>query len=79
MFVYAGLTIDWSGQNIYWTDTTTQRIEVARLDGSSRRTLIWQGLKKPKSIALDPKKGYLSITLLFSSTRLMYPNHWNQR
>lgn len=52
-----GLAIDWSAQNIYWTDTAAQRIEVARLDGSSRRTLLWQGLKKPKSIVLDPKKG----------------------
>ncbi|XP_059051324.1 low-density lipoprotein receptor-related protein 6 [Achroia grisella] len=54
-----GLAIDWSGHNIYWTDTALQRIEVARLDGSSRRTLIWQGLKKPKSITLDPKKGFM--------------------
>ncbi|XP_072942283.1 low-density lipoprotein receptor-related protein 6 [Epargyreus clarus] len=54
-----GLAIDWSGQNIYWTDTAAQRIEVARLDGSSRRALIWQGLKKPKSIVLDPRKGYM--------------------
>lgn len=50
--------IDWCGQNIYWCDATSQRIEVARLDGSSRRVLIWQGLKKPKSLALDPKRGY---------------------
>ncbi|XP_060800869.1 low-density lipoprotein receptor-related protein 6 [Amyelois transitella] len=54
-----GLAIDESAQNIYWTDTATQRIEVARLDGSSRRTLIWQTLKKPKSIALDPRKGFM--------------------
>lgn len=52
-----GLAIDWSSHNIYWTDGATQRIEVSRLDGSSHRTLIWQGLKKPKSIVLDPKKG----------------------
>ncbi|XP_073967199.1 low-density lipoprotein receptor-related protein 6-like [Choristoneura fumiferana] len=68
MGLVEGLTIDWSGQNIYWTDTTTQRIEVARLDGSSRRTLIWQGLKKPKSIALDPKKGYMYWSELGSKT-----------
>ncbi|XP_037297388.1 LOW QUALITY PROTEIN: low-density lipoprotein receptor-related protein 6-like [Manduca sexta] len=59
MGLVEGLAIDWAGQNIYWTDTATQRIEVARLDGSSRRALIWQGLKKPKSIVLDPKKGYM--------------------
>ncbi|XP_013174926.1 PREDICTED: low-density lipoprotein receptor-related protein 6 [Papilio xuthus] len=59
MGLVEGLAIDWSAQNIYWTDTSSQRIEVARLDGSSRRALIWQGLKKPKSIVLDPKKGYM--------------------
>lgn len=59
MGLVEGLAIDWSGQNIYWTDTATQRIEVARLDGSSRRALIWQGIKKPKSIVLDPKKGFM--------------------
>ncbi|KOB75178.1 Low-density lipoprotein receptor-related protein 6 [Operophtera brumata] len=64
-----GLAIDWSGQNIYWTDSATQRIEVARLDGSSRRALIWQGLKKPKSIVLDYKKGRAACTPWLSSTR----------
>ncbi|XP_026739011.1 low-density lipoprotein receptor-related protein 6 [Trichoplusia ni] len=54
-----GMAIDWSGQNIYWTDTATARIEVSRLDGSSRRALLWQALKKPKSIALDPRRGYM--------------------
>ncbi|CAB3228777.1 unnamed protein product [Arctia plantaginis] len=68
MGLVEGLAIDWSGQNIYWTDTATQRIEVARLDGSSRRALIWQGLKKPKSIALDPKKGYMYWSELGSKT-----------
>ncbi|XP_063530568.1 low-density lipoprotein receptor-related protein 6 [Cydia strobilella] len=68
MGLVEGLTIDWSGQNIYWTDSTTQRIEVARLDGSSRRTLIWQSLKKPKSITLDPKKGYMYWSELGSKT-----------
>ncbi|XP_022127447.2 low-density lipoprotein receptor-related protein 6 [Pieris rapae] len=68
MGLVEGLAIDWSGQNIYWTDTAAQRIEVARLDGSSRRTLIWQGLKKPKSIVLDPRKGYMYWSELGSKT-----------
>ncbi|CAF4853997.1 unnamed protein product [Pieris macdunnoughi] len=68
MGLVEGLAIDWSGQNIYWTDTAAQRIEVARLDGSSRRTIIWQGLKKPKSIVLDPRKGYMYWSELGSKT-----------
>lgn len=53
---FAGLALDWCGQNLYWIDSSV-RIEIAKLDGSYRRTLIWQGLKKAKSIALDPLKG----------------------
>lgn len=63
-----GLAVDWSGQNIYWTEAVTQRIEVSRLDGSSRRSLIWQGLKKPMRIVLDPKKGYMYWSEIGSKT-----------
>lgn len=52
-----GLAIDWLGNNLYWTDSSAQRIEMAKLDGSNRRALLWQGLRKPKSIALDPVEG----------------------
>ncbi len=31
-----GLAVDWRARNLFWTDTGTDRIEVARLDGSSR-------------------------------------------
>lgn len=33
------LAIDWMGGNLYFADSGTQRIEVSRLDGSSRRVL----------------------------------------
>ncbi|XP_032511733.2 low-density lipoprotein receptor-related protein 6 [Danaus plexippus] len=68
MGLVEGVAIDWSAQNIYWTDTAAHRIEVARLDGSSRRAIMWQGLKKPKSIALDPRKGYMYWSELGSKT-----------
>lgn len=32
-----GLAIDWHARNLYWTDTGTDRIEVCRLDGTSRK------------------------------------------
>lgn len=52
-----GISVDWLGHNIYWADSETNRIEVARLDGSNRRVLIWENLRHPKALALDPAKG----------------------
>ena len=31
-----GIAVDWVGRNLFWTDSGTDRIEVAMLDGSSR-------------------------------------------
>ena len=45
--------------NIFWADAVAQRIEVARLDGSSRRILLWKGIEEPKNLILDPRKGFL--------------------
>jgi len=36
-----GVAIDWVARNIYWTDTGTDRIEVARLNGKHRRVIIF--------------------------------------
>lgn len=38
----AGVAVDWVHDNLYWTDAGVRRIDVSRLDGSWRRTLIWQ-------------------------------------
>ena len=51
-----GMEIDWISRNLYWTDRGLNTIEVSRLDGSSRRTLI-ANLSKPRAIALDPVLG----------------------
>ena len=32
-----GIAVDWVARNLYWTDTGTDRIEVARLTGASRK------------------------------------------
>lgn len=50
-----GLAIDKVGRNIYWTDTGTNRIEVARLDGTMRKLLIKDGLDEPRAIVLDER------------------------
>lgn len=52
-----GIAVDWSALNIYWADPATNRIEVSRLTGSSRRVLIWKNVDEPHSIALDPSEG----------------------
>ena len=52
-----GLAIDWLGDNLYWTDTGLDRIEVSRLDGTHRKILISDGLEEPRAIVLHPVKG----------------------
>jgi len=52
-----GLAIDHVGRNIYWTDAGTKAIEVGRLDGTSRRVLIKDGLDQPRAIALAERNG----------------------
>ncbi|XP_017772684.1 PREDICTED: low-density lipoprotein receptor-related protein 6 [Nicrophorus vespilloides] len=58
-----GLAVDWVAFNIYWADPAAHKIEVARLDGSSRRVLLWGDLNvEPHSIAIDPQEGYMYWT-----------------
>ena len=52
-----GLAVDWVARNLYWTDNGTDRIEVSRLNGSSRKVLISENLDEPRAIALDPARG----------------------
>jgi hypothetical protein len=54
-----GIAVDWIGRNLYWTDTGTDRIEVARLNGTSRKILISENLDEPRAICLDPERGYV--------------------
>ncbi|KAG9334403.1 hypothetical protein JZ751_008153 [Albula glossodonta] len=49
-----GLACDWLGRKLYWTDSETNRIEVANLDGTFRKVLFWQDLDQPRAIALNP-------------------------
>ena len=52
-----GLAVDWMGQNLYWVESNLDQIEVARLNGSFRRTLVAVDLESPRAIALDPRYG----------------------
>lgn len=53
-----GLAVDWIGENLYWVESNLDQIEVARLNGSFRRTLIAGEMESPRAIALDPRYGY---------------------
>ena len=48
-----GLAVDYVGRILYWTDVETSRIEVARLDGFFRRSLVTSSIEKPRAILLD--------------------------
>lgn len=52
-----GLTVDWIAGNIYWIDSNLDQIEVSKLDGSLRATLIAGAMEHPRAIALDPRYG----------------------
>ncbi|XP_049539126.1 low-density lipoprotein receptor-related protein 1B [Anopheles darlingi] len=57
-----GLAVDWVGLNIYWIDSNLDQIEVAKTNGSFRRTLVAGDMVNPRAIALDPLQGVLFWT-----------------
>ncbi|XP_076159537.1 low-density lipoprotein receptor-related protein 1B-like [Alosa pseudoharengus] len=57
-----GLAVDWVAGNLYWIDSNLDQIEVAKLDGALRSTLIAGGMEHPRAIALDPGHGVLFWT-----------------
>lgn len=52
-----GLAVDWLGEKLYWTDSDTNRIEVAELYNKYRQVLFWKDLDQPRAIALVPSEG----------------------
>ena len=52
-----GLVVDSAGRKLYWTDTGTNRIEVATLDGKMRKVLVWKNLDNPRALALHYTAG----------------------
>ncbi|XP_064475155.1 prolow-density lipoprotein receptor-related protein 1-like [Ornithodoros turicata] len=57
-----GLAVDWIGENLYWVESNLDQIEVAKLNGSFRRTLIASNMESPRAIALDPRYGLMFWT-----------------
>lgn len=54
-----GLAVDWITGKLYWIDSNLDQIEVAKLNGDMRTTLIAGGMEHPRAIALDPGQGYV--------------------
>ncbi|XP_055591150.1 low-density lipoprotein receptor-related protein 1 [Uranotaenia lowii] len=57
-----GLAVDWIGMNLYWIDSNLDQIEVAKTNGSYRRTLVAGDMVNPRAITLDPMEGLLFWT-----------------
>ncbi|XP_066473947.1 prolow-density lipoprotein receptor-related protein 1 [Tiliqua scincoides] len=57
-----GLAVDWIAGNIYWVESNLDQIEVAKLDGTMRSTLLAGDIEHPRAIALDPRCGILFWT-----------------
>lgn len=57
-----GLAVDWIGENLYWVESNLDQIEVAKLNGSYRRTLVAGEMESPRAIAVDPRDGFLFWT-----------------
>ena len=54
-----GMAIDWVGRNIYWADSSANRIEIAHMDRPIRRLIVWKDIESPRCLALDPANGYV--------------------
>ena len=48
-----GIAVDWIGRNLFWSDAGTNKIEVSRLDGSFRTSLITANVDKPRAVILN--------------------------
>lgn len=56
-----GLAVDWIAGNLYWIDSNLDQIEVAKLNGGMRTTLIAGGMEHPRALALDPGQGLVLV------------------
>ena len=51
------MAIEWETGLIYWTDYMHETVEVSRIDGSHRKTLIWENIANPRAIVVDARTG----------------------
>uniref|UniRef100_A0A3B3IEL5 EGF-like domain-containing protein n=1 Tax=Oryzias latipes TaxID=8090 RepID=A0A3B3IEL5_ORYLA len=51
-----GIAVDWVANNLYWTDSGRDVIEVAQLSGQFCKTLISRMIDEPHAIVVDPQR-----------------------
>ncbi|XP_066267548.1 low-density lipoprotein receptor-related protein 5-like [Branchiostoma lanceolatum] len=59
------VALDFAGRNVYWTDSGSYVIRVARMDGEYSRVIVQEDepiTAQPQGIALDPENGYMYWT-----------------
>lgn len=69
-----GLAVDWVAGNLYWVESGLHQIEVARVDGQHRRTLLSGDMDSPRAIALDPTKVFSIDTNSKNSSKNIFCN-----
>ena len=52
-----GIALDWIHNNLYWTDTGLDHIEVMNMDSGMRKVIIQGDISEPRGIAVDPRDG----------------------
>lgn len=59
-----GLAIDWTGRNLFWTDEGLGTVNVFKLDDPTKqKVLITDKVYHPRSIVLDPKIGFVMLSV----------------
>jgi len=57
-----GIAVDWIAKNVYFTESSANRVDVSTFDGTKRASLISSNIHSPRGLTLDPRYGYLFIT-----------------
>ena len=57
-----GLAVDYVGENLYWIQSSLDQIEVAKINGSFRQTLVAGSMSRPRGLALDPRQAVMFWT-----------------
>ena len=52
-----GIAVDWISRNVYWADSSTNRIELANMDRPIRKLVVWENIESPRCLAVDPPNG----------------------
>lgn len=68
-----GLAVDWIAGNLYWIDSNLDQIEVAKLNGEMRTTLIAGGMEHPRALAVDPGQGCVLVSYKIYHSLILFP------